>query len=145
MKMKKSILLFFLLALAGSSFAQSKAEQQVADAVTAWRKAMLDADKAGLEAILAPELSYGHSNGKIEDKAMLVKAISTGESDFITMELSEQSIKIAGKTAIVRHKLAGDINDGGKPGSVKLFVLQVWQKQGASWLLLARQAVRQPA
>lgn len=143
--MKNSILLLFLLALAGSSFAQSKVEQQVADAVLVWRKAMLDADKAGLEAILAAELSYGHSNGKIEDKAMVVKSISTGESDFVTMELTEQSIKIVGKTAIVRHKLAGDINDGGKPGSVKLLVLQIWQKQGASWKLLARQAARQPA
>lgn len=142
--MKKSILLLFLLGVAGSSFAQSKAEQQVADAVSVWRKAMLDADKAGLESILAPELSYGHSNGKIEDKAMVVKSISSGESDFITMELTEQSIKIVGKTAIVRHKLAGDINDGGKPGSVKLFVLQIWQKYGPDWKLLARQAARQP-
>lgn len=144
MKMKKSILLLFCLGLTLSSFAQSKAEQQVADAVLAWRKAMIDADKAGLEAILAPELSYGHSNGKIEDKAMLVKAISTGESDFVTMELTEQTVKIAGKTAIVRHKLAGDVNDGGRPGSVKLLVLQIWQKQGAAWKLLARQAARQP-
>jgi len=142
--MKKSILLLFALALAGSSFAQSKAEQQVADAVLAWRKAMLDADKAGLEAILAPDLSYGHSNGKIEDKAMVVKSISTGESDFVTMDLTEQSIKIVGKTAIVRHKLAGEIKDGGKPGAVKLFVLQIWQKQGPDWKLLARQAARQP-
>lgn len=142
--MKKSILLLFCLGLTLSSFAQSKAEQQVADAVLAWRKAMIDADKAGLEAILAPELSYGHSNGKIEDKAMLVKAISTGESDFVTMELTEQTVKIAGKTAIVRHKLAGDVNDGGRPGSVKLLVLQIWQKQGAAWKLLARQAARQP-
>ena len=142
--MKKSILLLFLLSIAFGSFAQSKAEQQVADAVLVWRKAMLDADKATLESILAPELSYGHSSGKIEDKAMLVKSISTGESDFITMELTEQSIKMAGKTAIVRHKLAGDINDGGRPGSVKLLVLQIWQKQGPDWKLLARQAARQP-
>ena len=142
--MKKSILLLFLLGVAGSSFAQSKAEQQVADAVLAWRKAMLDADKAVLEAILAPDLSYGHSNGKIEDKAMVVKSISTGESDFVTMDLTEQSIKIVGKTAIVRHKLAGEIKDGGKPGAVKLFVLQIWQKYGPDWKLLARQAARQP-
>ena len=142
--MKKSILLLFLLSIAFGSFAQSKAEQQVADAVLVWRKAMLDADKATLESILAPELSYGHSSGKIEDKAMLVRSISTGESDFITMELTEQSIKMAGKTAIVRHKLAGDINDGGRPGSVKLLVLQIWQKQGPDWKLLARQAARQP-
>ena len=140
--MKKTILCLLFAGLAAAGFAQSKAEQQVADAVSAWRKAMLDADKTALEGLLAEELSYGHSSGKIEDKAMLVT--STGQSDFITMDLSEQTIKITGKTAIGRHKLAGDINDGGKPGNVKLFVLQIWQKQGAGWKLLARQAVRQP-
>ena len=141
--MKKTTLFILFVSLTSIGFAQSKAEQQVADAVSAWRKAMIDADKTALENLLAEELSYGHSAGKIEDKAMLVTSISTGQSDFITMELSEQTIKIAGKTAIVRHKLAGDINDGGKPSSLKLFVLQIWQKQGSGWKLLARQAVRQ--
>ena len=136
-------LFILFVGLCTSAFAQSKVEQQVADAVSAWRKAMIDADKTALTALVADELSYGHSNGRIEDKAMLVTSISTGQSDFITMDITEQTITIAGKTAIVRHKLAGDINDGGKPGSVKLFVLQVWQKQGASWKLLARQGVRQ--
>ena len=142
--MKKTILCLLFAGLAAVGFAQSKAEQQVADAVSAWRKAMIDADKTALDALLAAELRYGHSSGNIEDKAMLLTSISTGQSDFITMDLTEQTIKMAGKTAIVRHKLAGDIQDGGKPGSVKLLVLQIWQKQGAGWKLLARQAVRQP-
>lgn len=141
--MKNLILCILLAGFAATSFAQSKTEQQVADAVNVWRKAMIDADKSALQNVLAEELSYGHSSGKIEDKAMLVTSISTGQSDFITMELTEQTIKIAGKTAIVRHKLAGDINDGGKASSVKLIVLQIWQKQGSAWKLLARQAVRQ--
>lgn len=142
--MKKTILCLLFAGLAAAGFAQSKGEQQVADAVSAWRKAMIDADKTALDGLLAAELSYGHSSGKIEDKAMLLTSISTGQSDFITMDLTEQTIKMAGKTAIVRHKLAGDIKDGGKPASVKLLILQIWQKQGAGWKLLARQAVRQP-
>lgn len=142
--MKKSIFFFCFMVWVNTGFAQAKGEQQVADAVSAWRKAMIDADKTALEALLAPELSYGHSNGKIEDRAMLLESIGSGQSDFITMEISEQSIKMVGKTAIVRHKLAGEVNDGGKPSSLKLFVLQIWQKQGPSWKLLARQAARQP-
>ena len=44
--------------------------------------------------------------------------------------------------AFVRHSLAADTNDSGKPGKVALKILGVWQKQGGNWKLLARQAVR---
>jgi hypothetical protein len=36
---------------------------------------MLDGDKASLDKIAAPELSYGHSSGTIEDKAAFIEAL----------------------------------------------------------------------
>ena len=33
-------------------------------------------------------------------------------------------------------------NDGGKPGTVKLKVLLIFQKENGAWKLLARQAVK---
>jgi len=42
----------------------------------------------------------------------------------------------------VRHTLSGETLDSGKPGTVNLKVLQIWQKQGGAWKLLARQAVK---
>jgi ketosteroid isomerase-like protein len=138
--------LFFLLLILSNSilFAQSKAETAVANAVLEWRKAMIDGDKVALEKTLAPQLSYGHSSGKIETKTDLLESIGSGKSDFISMELTEQTIQITGKLAIVRHKLMGETNDNGKTGTIKLFVLHIWQKQGGKWLLLARQAAKQP-
>jgi ketosteroid isomerase-like protein len=47
-----------------------------------------------------------------------------------------------GKTAIVRHLFDGTTNDGGKPGTVKLKILLIFEKQGKDWKLLARQAVK---
>jgi hypothetical protein len=133
---------FFLLLTSYNSFAQSKDEAAVATAVESLRKAMLDADKGNLEKFTAPELSYGHSSGKVETKAEFVEALASGKSDFVSIDLSNQTIKMAGNTAIVRHVLTGSTNDNGVAGNVKLSILTIWQKQKGEWKLLARQAVR---
>lgn len=125
-------------------FAQSKDEIAVTAAVESLRKAMIDADKVTLDKLTAADLSYGHSGGKIEDKATFVDNIVTGKSDFVTIDLTEQTVKVTGNTAIVRHKLVADTNDSGKPGNVKLYILLVWQKEKGQWKLLARQAVKVP-
>jgi hypothetical protein len=142
---KKIITAGFLLLLVNSFvIAQSKDETDVATAVETLRKAMLDADKATLDKCTAPELSYGHSSGKVETKTEFVEALATGKSDFVSINLNEQTIKVVGNTAIVRHVLQGETNDNGNRGTVKLFVLTVWQKQKGQWKLLARQAARPP-
>lgn len=138
--------LFFLLLLSAFAFntlhAQTKDENAVAAAVESLRKAMIDPDKAILEKLTAPALSYGHSSGKVQDKAAFIDALVSGSSDFVTIDLSEQTIKITGNTAVVRHVLNGTNNDGGKPGVVKIAVLLIWIKESKEWKLLARQAVK---
>ena len=124
------------------SNAQTKQERAVADAVEKLRVAMIDADKIALESLVTDKLSYGHSGGHIDDKEEFVEKIVSGKSDFVTIELTEQTINISGKTAIVRHMLKAKTNDNGKPGEVHLRILLVWQKQGGKWKLLARQAVK---
>ena len=144
--MKKALLLLSLLAiLFGNKIqAQSKDEAAVATAVEALRTAMVDPTKEALGKLTAEELSYGHSSGKIQDKAQFIESLTTAASDFVSIELTEQTIKISGNTAIVRHILSGNTNDGGKPGTVKLGVLTIWQKQKGQWRLLARQAFKLP-
>jgi hypothetical protein len=137
-----SILSLFV-SLSTMANAQTTAEQAVAEAVESLRKLMVDPDKMKLEAIAAANLSYGHSSGKIENKAEFVEALVSGKSDFVKIDLTEQTIKITGKTAIVRHKLTGDTNNPGQgPGVIKLSILTVWVKQKGGWKLLARQAVK---
>lgn len=142
MKKISSIFIFSLL-FATANFAQPKTEKAVADAVETFRKLMIDPNKAALEDITCAELTYGHSGGKVENKAEFVEAFVSGKSDFLKIDLSEQTIQVIGKTAIVRHTLVGDTHDKGKdPTTVKLKIMTVWQKQGGKWKLLARQAVK---
>lgn len=112
--------------------------------VTALTKAMIDADGKALKALSSPVLSYGHSGGHIENQAEFIEKITSGKSDFVTINVSEQIINVSGDTAIVRHILNADIKDGGVPNTIKLGVLLVWQKQSGEWKLLARQAFKFP-
>ena len=122
--------------------AQSKVETSVADAVEKLRKAMIDGNNEELENIVSDKLSYGHSGGHVEGKAEFVEKIVSGKSDFVTIELKDQTINISGKTAVVRHKLNATTNDNGKPGEVHLAILLIFQKDHKQWKLLARQAVK---
>jgi hypothetical protein len=143
--MKKMICILVLLPFLGfRSFAQDAAEKAVATAVESLRKAMVDPDKAVLDRLTTEELSYGHSTGLVQDKQEFMEALTSGRSDFVSIDLSGQTVKIAGDAAIVRHILSAVTNDGGKPGTTKLSVLMVWVERNGEWKLLARQAVKVP-
>lgn len=140
--MRFNLTLTLLLCACLAAAAQSSDETAVAAAVETLKTAMVDANKATLEKITAPELSYGHSSGRIEDQATFINSLVSGSSDFVTMELADQTIRIVGNTAIVRHKLTGQTADNGKSGTVNLGVMLIWQKQQGQWKLLARQAYK---
>jgi hypothetical protein len=131
-----------LCLMAGTAAAQSDKTGQVAEKVLELKRAMIDADSLALYRLTSEHLSYGHSAGHVEDRTEFIHKLTSGKSDFRTMELSGQTIRISGKTALVRHRVDANIFDGGKSADVTLLVLQVWQKGKGGWKLLARQATK---
>jgi hypothetical protein len=125
-----------------SVVAESADEAAVAQAVEALRKAYFDKDKTQLEALCADQLSYGHSGGRVENKAEFINGVMARKAILKSLALSDHTIAIVGTDAIARHTWASESETDGKPTSTKIGVLQVWQKQGGNWKLLARQAFR---
>jgi hypothetical protein len=120
-------------------------EEMVAAAVDVFVKGIVDADQSVLEAITADELLYGHSSGRVQNKADFIAEVQdTAAFDFVTGEVSDQTITVVGETAIVRHILNAETRSNGTPGSLSLGMILVWQNQGGEWILLARQAYRLP-
>ena len=147
-----SIKKFFLIAASAVLFTGcamvpagggASVEPAVAAAAERLRLAMVDPTPAALGALVADDLSYGHSSGKVDTKASFIGDLVERKSDFVSITITDQTIKVVdGRTAIVRHTLAADTSDSGKPGKVALKILGIWQKQGGEWKMLARQAVR---
>lgn len=126
-----------------SSAAQQGAAERVAQQVEKLRGVMVSPERDVLAELIADEVSYGHSSGKIEDKNAFIESLMSGASDFVTLDLSDQSISLAENVAVVRHKLSAKTNDRGKgPGTVSLGVLLVWLERDGTWQLVARQAYK---
>lgn len=143
----KLILSLLVCCLVSSTLllAQSADEKAVAAAVEKLRKAMIAADKATLESLAAKELSYGHSTGLVENRAEFVDQFVTRKTVFLdNLKFSDQTIRMAGDAAIVRHRLTADTNNNNVPGKVDIIILMVWKRQNGEWKLLARQAAKIP-
>lgn len=142
--MKSIIATILLSALAFvSTFAQNKEKISIEKAVESLRIQMLEPTESGLKSISHPSLTYGHSNGRIENQKEFMDSFLSGASDFTRLEFSDIKIEIVGKTAIVRHVLIADSNDKGKqPAKVNLKVMLVFTKGKSGWVLLGRQAVK---
>jgi len=134
-----------LAALPTIARAESADEAAVKKAVDDLNKAMIAADKAKLEALVAEQLSYGHSGGRIETKAMFVDVFVSKKSVYKSISITEPTVSVTGNNAIARHVFAVEFESDGKPGSAKVGVMQVWTKEGGAWKLLARQAFRLPS
>ena len=134
------------IGLAGAvpALAASMEEDAVAKNVESFRAAQIAADAKALDALCAPELSYSHSDGRIEDKAAFVANATNGKSKFLVLQYLDPQIRIVGPAAIVRFHWVAEseaVADGTKT-KTNLHILMNWQKQGADWKLLSRASTK---
>jgi ketosteroid isomerase-like protein len=125
-----------------AAIAESSDEAAVTQSVEALRKALLEADKARLEQLAADQLSYGHSDGRVETKDKFINGVMTRKAVVKSIAFPELSVAVVGNAAIARHIYSSESETDGKPASVRIGALQVWQKQDGSWKLLARQGYK---
>jgi Domain of unknown function (DUF4440) len=134
-------------ALAAASFstsvrAASGDDETVGPAVETYRKAILTRDKAALDALTLPLLSYGHSSGKIQNKEEFIAGAIDPKTTTKSLEFTNMWNEVAGENAISRFIWNSESEADGKTTQTKIGVMIVWQKQNGAWKLLARQAYK---
>ncbi|HEX2921326.1 MAG TPA: nuclear transport factor 2 family protein [Bacteroidales bacterium] len=135
--------MFLLIGISVMIMGQTADEKDVATKVDEIRLAIVNADKNALDAVTANELVYAHSSGRVQDKAEFIKEILDPNAiDYTTVTITDQTIKIIGNTAVVRHIYSAETLTNGKPGSLKIGNMMVLQKQNGTWKLIARQAYK---
>lgn len=124
--------------------AQTADQTAVAAAVAELHQAILAADPARLAAVSAETLTYGHSAGRIENKAQFIDQLVSRRSVYRSIAVSDQAIIVSGDVATVRHILAVETENAGRVVPSRLGVLLVWQRQPDRWRLIARQSIALP-
>ena len=134
-----------LLFSSSSVGAQGGDEAAVTQSVETLRKALLEPDKAKLAQVTSDQVSYGHSDGRVETKEQFINGVMTRKQVVKSLTFPDLKVSVVGNAAIVRHIYMAESELDGKATTTKIGALQVWQKQDGTWKLLARQGFRLPA
>jgi ketosteroid isomerase-like protein len=141
-----SVLGLAMLGVLGTKAAQAMSadETAVEKRVEAFRVAQVAADAKAFEGLTAPELSYSHSDGHVEDKATFIKNATSGTSKMLSLKYEDPSIRVVGDVAIVRFHWLGESESvpEGKKSATNLHILMIWQKQAGEWKLLSRASTK---
>jgi len=120
----------------------SNDEAALTTAIEKFYNAIRDKDAAAFEPLVTHDLSYGHSSGRIENKAEFIANVLKPNTRWKTIYGAKQGNYFSGDTAVSRHVMAGEVERDGKPNTSNMDVLMVWQKQGGAWKLLVRQGYK---
>jgi len=129
-------------AFTGPALASAEDEAAVKKAIEEFKAAYLKQDKAKLEAMSFPQLTYSHSDGRIEDKEKFIAGVMGRKATVKSLEYPDMAVYVVGNTGVARHLWVSQSELDGKVTDTKIGVMQVWQKDGGGWKLLARSSYR---
>ena len=118
-------------------------EEKLGTTLKAFHQALVYRNTVSINQQTDKALSYGHSNGWVENKNEMIKNLETGYIKYHSIKEDSLNVVINGNLAHARF--VGDYTvslNGGNSVTFRLKVLEVWVKKGKRWLLFARQAVR---
>ena len=137
-------LAFGAAAFLHASPADAAEEETVKKAVDELRTATLSKDKAKLDGLTVPQLSYSHSDARLQNKAEFIDGVMTRKATVKSLEWPEMTVQVVGNNGVVRHLWVSESELDGKITHTKIGVIQIWQKQDAGWKLLARASWKLP-
>jgi Domain of unknown function (DUF4440) len=136
MRFNLSVLLLF-------SYCQLFAQHDVLNnKVEQLHSALVKKDSVMLQYLLHDSVSYGHSNGLIENKTSIWKNLKSSYIQYHDIKYSNLKIQIYKNTAIVRYNAEINVDFESKNYKLTLHTLQTWQRRGKNWQIIARQATK---
>jgi ketosteroid isomerase-like protein len=113
--------------------------QAVREAAEGWHTAAVKQDAATLNRLLADDLTYIHSGGKLENKSEYMSGVLKGPSHYESFTYSDVKIKLYGNTAVLTGFT--DVKAVNRP-VYRVRTLHVYVNNGGQWQLLAHESTR---
>ena len=137
----KFLLTVVLLSVSFIGLAQTDEEKLIAT-VKEFHQALVNKNTISINQQTDKALSYGHSNGWVENKTDIINDLQTGYISYQYFKEDSIAVTINGNMANVRFVADITATLKGTTSNFHLKVLEVWVKKGKRWVLFARQAVK---
>ncbi len=103
-------------------------------------EAMIKGDVQALEEILADDLIYTHTTARIDTKASFIAAISSGRSNYQSVERKDVKVRQFGDSAVVTGHAKFHVGEN----EFEARFIDVYAKRNGTWQMVAWQSTRLP-
>ena len=105
-----------------------------------WALALLNENAAKLDLLLADNLQYTRSNGKVETKTSYLKSIREGITQYSLIKRDDVKVQVNGVTAIVTARWKTTLQNKPNPAmTTTARYLHVYVKQNGRWVITTHQ------
>jgi len=131
------------LPTAAETAAQERTEQVRATQAARFQ-AMLNADVAALNNVLADDLIYAHTTGTIDSKSSMIDNIGSGAIDYELIEPTDVRIRLYGDVAVVTGSANMQVSVVDQIHQVFIRFIEVYVARDDQWQLVSWQSTRVP-
>ena len=103
-------------------------------------EAMTSGDVKALGEILDDDLIYTHTTARLDTKASFIEAITSGRSNYKSVERKDVKVRDLGDTAVVTGHAKFHVGDS----KFEARVIDVYSKRNGAWQMVAWQSTRIP-
>lgn len=136
----KLLLSFIALLLSAGAMAQSKTEKEITAQSKKRIQWLLEGKTDSLATMYDANSITIHGNGMIKSKDEHLLDVRQGRPVYKSIDVSSETVKDFGNTAILVGKGVFTINMGGEDMRYEMAYTEVYQKKGEKWLLISRHA-----
>ncbi len=104
--------------------------------------AMIEADTAALDTILADDLTYTHTNGWVDTKEQFIGWLETGELNYESITTHSVLVRVYAATAVVTGQAAVEIKVNGQAKNLQIRFIDVYVEREGHWQMVAWQSTR---
>jgi ketosteroid isomerase-like protein len=135
----------FLTFVCAASFALAATpEEAIKQAEKDWATAVVKKDYTVLNRVLADDLQYTHSDGRLDTKTSYIESLKSGKQAYHAAEHQSIDVRSLGKdVAFVRGTLRMTAAAGNAtPTPANFSILRVYRFRNGQWQLVAHQSAR---
>lgn len=121
---------------------RAQTEQELRMAISSLESGLMTQDTNGLKDVLHSDLSLGHSDGWIENKAALLQHLGSGYLVYQDISpVGNMEISTVGAATRIRRSINVKGIADKKKFDLELNILEVWLQEDGKWKLWSRQSV----
>lgn len=122
----------------------SNVEQEIHQLDSLRVQAMIHADSSTLARVLADDLTYTHTNGRVDTKAQLIASLLSGRLTYETIDYEQSQLRNYGAAAVNTGLVTMKVNAGEQTLRFQARFTSVYVRQGEHWQMAAWQSTRMP-